>query len=569
MNSWKDFIVKHVRLISILFLFSMFLAINILFRLSVSSAEDENTTAKERREKDSTGREWVLNEWKDGLRPYPKDMEEREKWYKKKWGEDWYGPQKGQRIYSHGNWNWEVLVTVPPGMAEMIRRKPKDEINAWGPRRRTMAFVWAPDGGQATDIYVQAGYCFYHYDMLSKQGSFIGNCQKSGKQDGDAEHALVFPEEATTMDNITGRLYFIQDRTWRYIEKLLPYECSLTKKIVYLPAVLDWNKLYRMVKSPFGGQLAPVIKAGIRSEPVFVVRSNHAIKTLHLPGAHIGKRPLISPDGKGVYFAENMVGGPLYDTFTNYEKTALFDIDTGNVIERLKLKSDVPRNNWSGTQRWTADGPGSHGGNNVGYDGMIYTAQHGGAGGGPGRMFSIEPGTGEITMLYDSMPEDGSWHKRKSPVIDGPADAISLDFTSTRWQVQCPRTGAIINGGWDNSGIRRYHDGFVTTIAGHNYGEFHRPARTGWFMDFNNVHGNSNPSVAPNGDLYMPDVNYKEPRILRIFRTDWPKEQPVNGYAEKFISREKTESLMLEFAKRYIDNYERNNTFSEASTSLP
>ena len=538
---------------------SAFLVINILLKLSLLSAEDRNLITKERYDKDSAGREWILKEWAEGTRPYPKDLKEREKRYEKKWGEQWYGPQNGQRIYSRGNWSWEVVVTLPPDMAAKIRRGLNNEINAWGPRRRTVAFVWAPSGGQATDIYVQAGYCFYHFDMLSRKGSFIGNCQESGNQDGDMENALVYPEEATTMDSITGRLYFIQDRTWRYIEKLLPYECSLSKKIVYLPAVLDSNELYRMVKSPFGGQLTPVVKAGIRSEPVFVVRSNHAIKTLHLPGAHIGKRPLLTPDGKGVYFAENMIGGQLHDTYTNYERTALFDIDTGNVIERLKLKVDVPRNNWSGTQRWTADGPGSHGGNNVGYNGMIYTSQHGGAGGGPGRMFSIEPSTGEITMLYDSMPEDGSWHKRKSSVIDGPADAKSLDFTSTRWQVQCPRTGAIINGGWDNSGIRRYHDGFVTTVAGHNYGEFNRPARPGWLMDFKNVHGNSNPSVAPNGDLYIADVNYKEPRILRIYRTDWPKEQPVNGYAEQYITKDKVRQLMIEYAEQYIANYSELN----------
>lgn len=92
-------------------------------------------------------------------------------------------------------------------------------------------------------------------------------------------------------------------------------------------------------------------KIGKDREPLFVVRSNLAVKTLHISGARIGKRPLITPDGRGVYFA----------------------------------------------------GPGSHGGNNVGYDGKIYTAQHGGAGGGPGRMFSIAPETGEITIMQSSL----------------------------------------------------------------------------------------------------------------------------------------------------------------------
>jgi hypothetical protein len=557
---------KNNRLhLGLLLLFSAFIAVSSVLQLSPLSAEDRNLITRERHYRDSTGREWILQEWVEGSRPYPKDIREREKWYAEKWGEVWYGPQKGQRIYSPGNWEWEVAATVPPDFAARIRRDPKNKVDAWGHRRRTMAFVWAPNGGKATDIYVQAGYCFYHFDVLSKKGSFIGNCQESGNRDGEMENALVYPEEATSMDSITGRLYFIQERTWRYVEKLLPYECSLTNKIVYLPAVLDWNKLYLSVKSPFGGQLAPVFVAERRSEPVFVVRSNPSVKTLDLPGTRIGKRPLITPDGKGVYFVrQKKGGGSLFDTYTNYEGTSLFDINTGKVIEDLKLKGDVPRNNWNSHQRMTADGPGTHGGNNIGYDGKIYTAQHGGAGGSPGRMFSIEPSTGEITMLYDSMPEDGSWHKRTSSVIDGPADAKSLDFTSTRWQVQCPRTGAIINGGWDNSGIRRYHDGFVTTIAGHNYGEFNKPARPGWSMGFNNVHGNSNPSVAPNGDLYIADVNYKEPRVLRIFRTDWPKEQPVNGYAEQFMSKDKVRLLMIAYAEQYIANFsELNNVLNK------
>ena len=151
--------------------------------------------------------------------------------------------------------------------------------------------------------------------------------------------------------------------------------------------------------------------------------------------------------------------------------------------------------------------------------------------------------------------------------IDGPADAKSLNFTSTLWQVQCPRTGAIINGGWDNSGIRRYHDGFVTSIVSGD--EMYRvPPRPDWERAplgkrqpaspaF--YHGNCNPSIAPNGDLYIPDVNSGIARILRIYRTDWPQEQPINGYAEKYLPAEKVEALMLEYAQNYIRNYDENN----------
>jgi hypothetical protein len=81
------------------------------------------------------------------------------------------------------------------------------------------------------------------------------------------------------------------------------------------------------------------------------------------------------------------------------------------------------------------------------------------------------------------------------------------------------------------------------------------------------VHSNSNPAVAPNGDLYVADVSregggktvFTERRIVRIFRTDWPEEQPVNGYAERFMPGDNRELLMLEYAKKYINNFEENN----------
>jgi hypothetical protein len=59
--------------------------------------------------------------------------------------------------------------------------------------------------------------------------------------------------------------------------------------------------------------------------------------------------------------------------------------------------------------------------------------------------------------------------------------------------------------------------------------------------------------VAPNGDLYAPDGF--APRIVRYYRTDWPKEQPEYGYGEKFMPKARLEELMLEYAKKYIANY--------------
>jgi hypothetical protein len=65
------------------------------------------------------------------------------------------------------------------------------------------------------------------------------------------------------------------------------------------------------------------------------------------------------------------------------------------------------------------------------------------------------------------------------------------------------------------------------------------------------VHNNCNPAVAPNGDLYIP-ITGKPQRVLRVYRTDWPKEQPHYGYGERFLPRKKLEELMLEYAKEYI-----------------
>lgn len=509
-----------------------------------------------RAEQDSAKREWLLMEWKERSRPYPKHLKEREAWYRKKWGEDWYGPANGCRIHNPGEWRWDVVDAVPADMAARIKGA---KGGTWGDEYNIMAFVWAPGGEHVTDVYATSDNCFYHYDPLSKQRTFIGDPKEGGAMDGAMGHARLHPGTAVTLDPVTGRLYFIQGKKWRYVEKLLPFECTLNKKICYLPAVLDWQEMWRKVQSPFGGSLAPVFTEGRRGKPVFVVRSGPAIREFYLPGARIGKRPLITADGKGVYLSNSWAD----QTLTNYDNASLFDLQTGKKLEDIRLQDVVPNNYRSGT-----DGPGSHGGNVLGYDGKIYTAQHGGCcgpcGSGPGRMFSIDPQTGQVTMLYNSVAEDGSWKKERGTLVDGPADALTLKFTSTLYQVQCPRTGAIINGGWDNSGIRRYHDGFVTSIVT-GAETYEIPPRPGWKKSESPIfyHRNCNPSVAPNGDLYIADVKSQIPRIIRIYRTDWPKEQPVNGYAEKFMPKEKVEALMLEYAKTYIETYAEMNRLIE------
>lgn len=515
---------------------------------------------KARKETDSVGREWELKNWNENeRRPYPKGLNEREAWYRQKWGEEWYGPINRCRIHNPGNWQCEVVTTVPQDIADKIKGA-RNHRDKWGNTFNIMIFPWAPGGGEVSDIYVNSDNCIYHYDPVTKRSVLIGNPLESGLRDGKMGDARLSPGSAITLDNVTGRLYFIQGNALRYVEKLVPYECTRSKKICYLPAVLGWQDTYRNVRSPFGGELKPALIEGKRRDPVFVVRTDTALKTLTLPGANRGRRPLITPDGKGAYFAQGWVPS----TSTNYETTILFDLATGSKLEKLMLKDTVPANFNSGT-----DGPGTHGGSCVGYEGNIYTAQHGGCcgpcGSGPGRMFSIDPRTGKIVMLYDSMAEDGTWKKEKKGVLsDGPADARSLAFTSTFWQVQCPRTGAIINGGWDCSGIRRYHDGFVTSFT-NGEEDTTVPARPGWSRKGTPqfFRRNASPSIAPDGSLYLADVMSNEPRILRIHRTDWPKEQPVNGYAEKFMPRERMESLMLDYAKAYIMNFTGGNKLLE------
>jgi hypothetical protein len=427
----------------------------------------EGFALNQRRQKDSTGREWLLQEWKEGTRPYPKSLRDREIWYLRRWGENWYGVRNGRRIHNPGNWKWEEVVTVPPDLARKIVSKKlhSGKPRVWGDLFWAKVFVWAQGGDTVTDIYARTDNGFYHYDPMSGRHDFIGSPVEGGKTDGLMGQARLNPGDEITLDPITGRLYFIQGRTWRYVEKLLPYEGTATSRIYYLPAVLDWHENYRMVKSPYGGDLKPVIKDGKRAAPLFVVRSNPALKTLYLPGASRGKRPLITPDGKGVYFSELGPYGREWDTLTLYDKTALFDIETGRRIRKLRLSG---------------------------------------------------------------------------------------------------RTGAIINGGWDNSGIRRYHDGFVTSIVNGDQ-QWKIPPRPGWVNPPVFHHGNSSPSIAPNGDLYIADDNSGIPRIFRIYRTDWPTEQPVNGYAEKFISRERRKALMLEYAQRYIENFREYNRLLERS----
>ena len=230
--------------------------------LTVDAGMKEVLADGDRREKDSAGKEWLLKEWSEEEgRPYRKLLKEREELYRKKWGEDWYGPKSTCRILSPGSWKWEVVFTVPPDLAKKISsgNKPTHANikTQWGARFWGMCFVWGPGGGDVTDIYALADDAIIHYDPVSRRIDVIGNPDEPGVRDGVNGDARLKPGDRVTLDPVTGRLYFIQGKSWRYVEKLVPFACSATGKVYHLPAVLAWNRLYLKVKSPAGASTCP------------------------------------------------------------------------------------------------------------------------------------------------------------------------------------------------------------------------------------------------------------------------------------------------------------------------
>ena len=538
--------------------------------------------------KDNKGREWLLQDWKDGTakfpapevaarykewlkdvtRPYPKDFKEREAWYRKKHGEHWDGPVWGDRILSPGNWKWEAI-PMPDDIVKVLWELG-DRSKAAGGHRR-LAGVWqvgcvyASGADVATDVYSTGGQAgMIHLDLKTKKFTVIGNPLEGGNKDGLGSAARL---EGTsnwnlTIDLVTGRVFWRHPKEghWsigslRYVEKLLPYNDKANGKEYLLPAFLDFKDMYKKVKSPAGGELEPVVKDGRRADPVFAVKTVKKLdgQRLNGPGGERGARPLVTHDGKAVYVEDG--GTASYDVM-RFDKIARCDLETG-VRTPVPLKGVMP----PATADKSSDATGSHGGICVGVEGFLYACQHGGCAGYPMQLVWFNPETGMPGVLYSSC--SGKWGNARrgggNGCSDGPADSQYLMGTSTKWQTQCPRTGAIMNGGWDGSGIRRYQDGFVTSVAD-SPGERHFP-RPDWNeKDAPNTGGNTfMGGIAPNGDLYAPDGYI--PRILRYYRTDWPKEQPEYGYGEKFMPKAKLEALMLEYAKKYIANYQANSTF--------
>lgn len=127
-----------------------------------------------RKEKDASGKEWTLTEWKEGERPYKKALAEREAEYQKKWGESWRGAphvsQGGHYIMSPGVWKWEEFVVIPDS------RKASPGVRRNNPGwQKSQANVFAPGGGdKVTAVWSVTSFGIYHVDATTKQISFAG-----------------------------------------------------------------------------------------------------------------------------------------------------------------------------------------------------------------------------------------------------------------------------------------------------------------------------------------------------------------------------------------------------------
>jgi hypothetical protein len=429
--------------------------------------------------------------------------------------------------------------------------------------------VYAPGAGEVTDMYGTTLSGFVHLDLKTKKFTFIGKIKEPGCKDGIGEAVRIAGtyggEQIPTMDVVTGRLFFAQPngqaRNLRSVEKLLPYKDKAGGKEYLLPAFLDAGDLYKKVKGPAGGELEPVLKDGKRAAPTFAVRTLDKVGQVREPGPTRGKRSLLTPDGRGIYVSDGWTG--------RFDTLKLCDLETGQRKPVALTGAHVRL-----PEKYPQDEPGSHGGTCVGIDGIIYACYHGGCGRYPMLLVQVNPETGRSVELYSSLW--GKWDRDiANKCWDGPADAQYLLATSTLHLVQCPRTGALLNGGWDGAGLRRYHDGFVTSVlASASQRDAPIGVRPGGDWDLKKgapqvgAH-NVEVGLAPNGDMYVPDAHWggakhgagQPLRILRYYRTDWPKEQPEYGYGEKFMPKARLEELMLEYARTYIANYEANSKF--------
>lgn len=520
---------------------------------------------------DRDGGVWRLDDWPRCSRPYPKPFAEREAWYRARWGEHWHGPAYlpggSSGLMSPGTWRWEEYAIIPDG-----KRHNGYDPETGAKDGKSQGLVFAPGGEEeVTDLYVLAANGIWHVDPRDRSTRVIGRLEEGGLVDGLDDQACLTPnrsrfESWATVDPVTGRLFFEQGKpaSLRFVEKLLPYRAG--GRELLLPALLDYRDLYREVRGPEGAALSKVMVDGVRAPPRFAVRTGTVVDSVPRWRSTWGSRVLLSPDGRRI-LAETDATWP-----ANFHAVHAFDTWDWRDLGPIRTPAVMPR----GT---SAD---PHQALSSLYDGFIYLSLHTGSGGGPGRLFRFSPETGAVDMLYDSVPpwapsawtepksaknaQGESWAAaRKGFTKDGPADAATLLFETLCFQSQSPRSGAILNGGWDASGIRHYHDGFVTSLVAHAQMGM-SGGRPEWGADKVAAFGSlqSAPDVAPNGDVFLTSCQEEtvfvgDPlrqsgiRVIRLHRTDWPAAQPVNHYANQFLAPEQRLALMKAYAQHFID----------------
>jgi hypothetical protein len=553
--------------------FVAIIAIGMAARPAGSDTKPETAGKGEiRREKDRKGREWLLENWKEGstfpapedpkefeewerklTRPYPRDLEKREKWYRETWGEDWDGARERARILTPGTWKLDITGELPEPYASKVK-PPKARGGAFWGGGWPEAAVVAPGAGDVTDVYGSGRTFFMHIDAKTAKVTYIGHPEaKGGCSDGINEKIAVQKGygHKLAVDTVRGRLFWLQrvadkQMALRYLEKLLPYrEEGKDGEVHLLPSVLAYRDMYKTVKGPNGGSLKPELTGGAQT-PSFAVRTIDTIpQRVTMPGVN-GRHPLLVPEGTAVYLSRKVGDhGRLAKISTLLDSMELFSFTDGSGVP-VKFAGPYPE--LRRPRRGFGNGPGSHGSSCMGIDGVIYLAQTGGCGSHALRVFSFDPKKGIMRTLANSIGSHWKKSEHKRGLWDGPADAWSLCGSSTKYAGYCPRTGGFYFAGWDWAGLRRYHDGFVTSVLtafGRKAFGKRAPVSAAAFK-----HNNCNPAVAPNGDLYIPDAGSQ--RVFRVYRTDWPKEQPPYGYGEKFLPRKKIEELMLEYANEYI-----------------
>jgi hypothetical protein len=412
-------------------------------------ANSEAVSVETRKEKDLAGKEWTLTEWTEGTRPYKKNLIEREKSYKEKWGEGWAGaPHKSQGAsftMNPGAWKWEEFVVIPD--SRKASPSVKGEMKRWG---KSQANVFAPGGGsEVTVVWSVTNFGIYHVDAKMKQITFAGvlpnfeyeaNPDKTLRvklldpipepcKDGLGDKARMQPSRSPygnwlTTDQVTGRVYFEQKLTsgnlLRYAEELRPY--TVGGKEMLLPAILDYKEMYKKVGAE------PVMKDGKRAPAQIAVRTTPA----KLGRGHLfntrgwGQKVILSADGRLAYFG--MKNG--------FDDIHAFEIDTGKDMGAIPaFAQNMPKGYFS-------DGHEATSGN---MDDMFYQCFHPGCGRGPGRLCSVSLKTGKITPLYDSLM---AWPELEA----GQKDMGKAGEARKRFGTVCKEVGTTGGPGYPTSG---------------------------------------------------------------------------------------------------------------------